>query len=42
MAAWRQSAQGESTTSFIIQLILLVCGLSQDAHGQGKILSQQK
>lgn len=42
MATWRQSAQsrvhGGGATSFIIQLVLLLCGHLQDAQGQGKIL----
>lgn len=42
MATWRQSAHsrvhGEGATSFIIQLVLLLCGHLQDAQGQGKIL----
>lgn len=56
MATWRQSAQsrvhGEGATSFIIQLVLLLCGHLQDAQGQGifcfiiflpqKDLAQQK
>lgn len=42
MAAWRESVQSrvhrEGATSFIIQLILLLCGHLQDAQGQGRIL----
>ncbi|XP_075892571.1 roundabout homolog 2 isoform X4 [Nelusetta ayraudi] len=45
MATWRQSAQsqvhGEGATSFIIQLVLLLCGHLQDAQGQGSRLRQE-